>query len=154
MERFEKYLNNGNSEEKRICLFWLTSFGIQSVVNLRPSDYLMSLAVRHIKGEITLNRVHDEINGYYQHHKHSSHNSDHQHHTQEHRDDSPYFILFHRAPPSVTLDKTTNLRRFQKNTPIGAHSYESILSHFFSNFNLFINLCPTRTRILLRCRSF
>ena len=83
MERFEKYLNNGNSEEKRICLYWLTSFGIQSVVNLRPSYYLMSLAVRHIKGEITLNRVHDEINNYYQHHKHSSHDSDHQHHTQE-----------------------------------------------------------------------
>lgn len=84
MKRFEPYFLNGNSEEKRICLYWLTSFGIQSVVHLKPSEFLLSTVERHIKGEWTLDRVKKEIDQYYSHHHHHSHDeSDHRHHTQE-----------------------------------------------------------------------
>ena len=84
MKRFEPYFLKGNSEEKRICLYWLTSFGIQSVVHLKPSEFLLSTVERHIKGEWTLDHVKKEIDQYYSHHHNHSHDeSDHRHHTQE-----------------------------------------------------------------------
>ena len=86
MKRFERYYLNGKQEEKRICLYWLTSFGIQSVVNLKPSDFLLSVVERHVKGEITLDRVKKELDQYYENKRHHRHDEDaghHHHHTQE-----------------------------------------------------------------------
>ena len=84
MKRFEPYYLNGNNEEKRICLFWLTSFGIQSVVHLKPSEFLLSIAERHIKGEWTLDRVKKELDQYYEQKRHHRHDeSGHHHHTHE-----------------------------------------------------------------------
>ena len=65
MSQFDKYLKKNNSEEKKYCLYWLTSFGIQSVVNLKPSEFLLDLIVRHIEGEIDLKRVQTSINEHY-----------------------------------------------------------------------------------------
>ncbi len=85
MNRFDKYISRGNSEEKRICLFWLTSFGIQSVVNLKPSDFMLSIVERHVKGELTLERVKSEMDRYYEQQRRNRHDdeSQHRHHTQE-----------------------------------------------------------------------
>ena len=57
MQNFEKYLKKEHSEEKRYCLMWMTAFGIQSVVNLKPSDFLLDLITRH--------KVKSSINDHY-----------------------------------------------------------------------------------------
>ena len=48
----------GNKEEKERALLWLTTFGIQSVVNLKPSEDFFAIIKRHIEGECDINQIH------------------------------------------------------------------------------------------------
>ncbi len=81
MPNFEKYLKVKNSEAKRHCLYWLTAFGIQSVVNLKPSDFLQDLITKHIEGSMDLKEVQATINEHY--HRLRQNGDQHSHHTFE-----------------------------------------------------------------------
>lgn len=69
MNKIEKYLKEGTKEEKQRALYWLTTFGIQSVVNLKPSDDFCQIIERHIKGERDIKQIHQDTHDYY-HEKH------------------------------------------------------------------------------------
>ncbi len=82
MSTIEKYLKSSNSQEREYCYFWLTSFGIQSVVSLKPSEHLFPIISRHIEGEIDLPRTHQEVHDFY-HLLHKESGSHQIHHEEE-----------------------------------------------------------------------
>lgn len=84
MYEIEKFLSSRNPQEREYALYWLTSFGIQSVVDLKPTDDLMPIISRHIKGEIDIRRTRQEVHNFYHELHQSSH--DHQMHRGEEAD--------------------------------------------------------------------
>ena len=74
MTQIEKYANSRNKEEKKRALLWLTTFGIQSVVNLKPSEDFFAIIKRHIEGECDINQIHLDTREYY-HQAHRKSNS-------------------------------------------------------------------------------
>jgi fido (protein-threonine AMPylation protein) len=76
MLKIEKYLLNGNRQERENCCFWLTSFGIQSVVGLKPSEDLDSIITRHIEGKTDIHSIRQEVHDFYHeyHHRTGDHN--------------------------------------------------------------------------------
>lgn len=56
-----EYENTKDTKEK----LWKTSFGLQKVDGLRPSQYLVDLSRQEINGELTYREVSDEIERYY-----------------------------------------------------------------------------------------
>lgn len=73
MNPIEKYLQGSNEEAKKRALAWLTVFGIQSVVSLKPSDDFCHIIARHIEGERDINQIHQDTHDYY--HKQHAHTS-------------------------------------------------------------------------------
>ena len=65
MNTIEKYLQEGNKDEKRRALYWLTIFGIQSVVSLKPSDDFCEIIKGHIEGRCDISQIHQETHDYY-----------------------------------------------------------------------------------------
>ncbi len=45
---------------------WQTAIGLQDVDGLKPSEYLIQTAVKHIEGDITIDQVKDLLDSYYQ----------------------------------------------------------------------------------------
>ena len=76
MLKIEKYLSSRNRQEREYCYLWLTSFGIQSVVGLKPSGNLASIISRHIEGEIDIRRTRQDVHDFYHayHHETGDHN--------------------------------------------------------------------------------
>ncbi len=74
MTQIEKYATSRNKEEKERALLWLTTFGIQSVVNLKPSEDFFAIIKRHIEGECDINQIHLDTREYY-HQAHRNANS-------------------------------------------------------------------------------
>ena len=72
MSRLDKYLNSRNAQQREYCLYWLTAFGIQSVVQLKPSDDLYAIITRHIEGDIDIHRTRDELREFYNNYHRSS----------------------------------------------------------------------------------
>ena len=81
MERIKKYLSSRNLQERDRCLLWLTSFGIQSVVDLTPSTDLLRIIEHHINGSWDIERTYDEVRAFY----HAKHEHDHGHHHRRYR---------------------------------------------------------------------
>ena len=65
MKELEKYLRSRNPQEREYCLYWLSAFGIQSVVSLRPSEDLIPIISRHIEGIVDIHRTRKELREYY-----------------------------------------------------------------------------------------
>lgn len=65
MERIKSYLTSRNAQERELAILWLTSFGIQSVVNLKPSENLFPIIIRHIEGTTDISRTCSEIQEFY-----------------------------------------------------------------------------------------
>ena len=65
MLKIEKYLSSRNSQEREKSILWLTSFGIQSVVDLKPSDDIAPIISRHIEGKIDISSTRQEVHDYY-----------------------------------------------------------------------------------------
>lgn len=65
MKELEKYLRSRNPQEREYCLYWLSAFGIQSVVSLRPSEDLIPIISRHIEGIVDIHRTRTELREYY-----------------------------------------------------------------------------------------
>ena len=82
MERLNKYTSSKRTQEREFSLYWLTAFGIQSVVDLKPSEVLLPLVEQHVRGEKSLNEIKQELYDYY-HELHIKHNSHHIHRDEE-----------------------------------------------------------------------
>ena len=54
-----------NSEIKELPDAWLTSIGLQGAAELKVSAFLLDLAIRNVKGEITRDEVSQSLNAHY-----------------------------------------------------------------------------------------
>ena len=66
MSDFDKYIRQGEPESKEKAQAWQTAIGLQDVDGLKPSEYLLQTAGRHIEGYITIGEVKRLIDSYYQ----------------------------------------------------------------------------------------
>ena len=57
--------HSDNSEIKEKADAWLTSIGLQGAAELRVSAFLLDLAIRNAKGEITRDEVSQLLNAHY-----------------------------------------------------------------------------------------
>ena len=58
-------LHSENSEIKELADAWLTSIGLQGAAELKVSAFLLDLAIRNVKGEITRDEVSQLLNARY-----------------------------------------------------------------------------------------
>lgn len=84
MSKIEKYLSSRNSKEREYCILWLTAFGIQSVVDLKPSEDLDPIISRHIEGKTDISQTHKEVHDFY--HAYHRETGDHNMHRNEEAD--------------------------------------------------------------------
>jgi fido (protein-threonine AMPylation protein) len=66
MNNFEEYIRQGEPQKKEKSYVWQTATGLQAVDGLKPSDYLIETARRHIEGDITIDEVRNLIKIYYE----------------------------------------------------------------------------------------
>ena len=66
MSDFDKYIRQGEPDSKAKAQAWQTAIGLQDVDGLKPSEYLLQTAGRHIEGDITIGEVKRLIDSYYQ----------------------------------------------------------------------------------------
>ncbi|MBQ7040621.1 Fic family protein [Candidatus Saccharibacteria bacterium] len=64
METYDKVSDDIPAKKKRE--YWDTAFGLQAVDNIKPSEYLKSLANEHIEGKKTYCEVSENLISYYQ----------------------------------------------------------------------------------------
>ena len=62
---FDEYIRQGEPDQKEKAGYWQTAIGLQAVDGLRVSDYLLELARKNIKGELTIDEVNDLLDKYY-----------------------------------------------------------------------------------------
>lgn len=62
---FDKYIQNGTPEQKKCAQNWSIAIGLQAVDGLQVSDYLIELAEKNIKGELTSDEVSKLLNEHY-----------------------------------------------------------------------------------------
>ena len=65
MSDFDRYIKQGEPAQAEKALIWQTAIGLQDVDGLKPSQYLMETAQRHIEGDITIDDVRSLIDSYY-----------------------------------------------------------------------------------------
>lgn len=62
---FEEYIKDGTPEQKERAENWQIAIGLQAVDNLKVSPVLLELARKHIRGEITIEEVEQQILKYH-----------------------------------------------------------------------------------------
>ena len=62
-QTYDPVLDNLDANKKRE--YWDTSFGLQAVDGLKPSEYMQSLADDHVAGRKSYYEVNEELNHYY-----------------------------------------------------------------------------------------
>lgn len=62
---FDKYIRNGTPEQKECAQNWSIAIGLQAVDGLQVSEYLIELAEKNIKGELTSDEVSKLLNEHY-----------------------------------------------------------------------------------------
>ena len=70
MHIFDEYLNDTDQEKRERAKLWRASIGLQTVDNLRVSNFLIDTARKHIEGEISMDEVNQLIKEYYESKKH------------------------------------------------------------------------------------
>lgn len=65
MSDFDKYIRQGEPESREKAQAWQTAIGLQDVDGLKPSEYLLQTAGRHIEGDITIEDAKQLIDSYY-----------------------------------------------------------------------------------------
>lgn len=83
METIKKYITSRNKQEREACLLWLTAFGIQSVVDLKPSDDLLRIIIKHIEGQNNIDDTRREVHDFYHEQHKLSTNKGHHHRFEE-----------------------------------------------------------------------
>ncbi len=63
---FEEYIREANPSKREKGYAWHTAIGLQAVDGLSTSDYLKTLAVRNIEGEISYEEVNSLLQAYYE----------------------------------------------------------------------------------------
>lgn len=66
MTDFDEYIRQGEPQKREKGYAWQTAIGLQAVDGLKPSEYLIETARKHIEGDITINEVQELIKSYYQ----------------------------------------------------------------------------------------
>lgn len=61
----DEYIRQGELDERERGKAWKTAIGLQQVDGLKPSDYLIDTARRHIEGDITISEAKSLIDTYY-----------------------------------------------------------------------------------------
>ena len=62
MSEFDEYIVHGEPGQKEKADAWQTAIGLQDVDGLKVSPYLLDLAIRNVKGEITCDEVRQRLN--------------------------------------------------------------------------------------------
>ena len=65
MSEFDEYIVHGEPGQKEKADAWQTAIGLQDVDGLKVSPYLLDLAIRNVKGEITCDEVSQLLNAHY-----------------------------------------------------------------------------------------
>lgn len=63
---FKEYLKESEPDKASKGYVWSTAIGLQAVDGLKPSQYLIDIAVQNIEGKITLKEVQNLIDSYYE----------------------------------------------------------------------------------------
>ena len=66
MTEFDKYIRQGEPDQKEKAAAWQVAIGLQDVDGLKPSEYLIQTAQQHIEGDISIDEVKHLIDTYYQ----------------------------------------------------------------------------------------
>ena len=66
MSTFEEYIRQGEPVRSAKAAAWQAAIGLQDVDGLKPSEYLVETAKRHIEGDVTIQEVKGLIDTYYQ----------------------------------------------------------------------------------------
>lgn len=73
---FEEYIKDAQPNKREKAYAWSTAIGLQAVDGLTTSEYLRSLAVKNIEGEISIKEATDLLSEYYEiNSKRVTHNS-------------------------------------------------------------------------------
>ena len=62
---FDEYIQQGEPQKREKGYAWQTAIGLQAVDGLKPSEYLIETARKHIEGDITIDEVQQLIKSYY-----------------------------------------------------------------------------------------
>lgn len=65
IQDLDEYILQGEPERREKAIAWQTAIGLQAVDGLTVSDYLIELAIKNIKGELTSQDVNRMINEHY-----------------------------------------------------------------------------------------
>ena len=65
MINFDEYIKQGEPQKREKGYAWQTAIGLQAVDGLKPSEYLIETARKHIEGDITIDEVQQLIKNYY-----------------------------------------------------------------------------------------
>ena len=65
MSDFDEYIKQGEPLKREKGYAWQTAIGLQAVDGLKPSEYLIETARKHIEGDITIDEVQQLIKSYY-----------------------------------------------------------------------------------------
>jgi hypothetical protein len=65
MHNFDEYIRQVEPGKKEKAALWKTAIGLQQTDGLKPSDYLIETAIKHIEGDITFKEVHRRLDDYY-----------------------------------------------------------------------------------------
>ena len=65
MINFDEYIQQGEPQKREKGYAWQTAIGLQAVDGLKPSEYLIETARKHIEGDITIDEVQQLIKSYY-----------------------------------------------------------------------------------------
>lgn len=65
MINFDEYIKQGEPQKREKGYAWQTAIGLQAVDGLKPSEYLIETARKHIEGDITIDEVQQLIKSYY-----------------------------------------------------------------------------------------
>ena len=66
MTEFDKYIRQGEPDQKEKAAAWQVAIGLQDVDGLKPSEYLIRTAQQRIEGDISIDEVKHLIDTYYQ----------------------------------------------------------------------------------------
>ena len=71
---FKEYILESDPTKKELGYSWYTAIGLQRVDGLETSEYLKSVALSNIDGDISLKKAEELINSYYE--QNDNHSSD------------------------------------------------------------------------------
>ena len=66
MTDFEEYIKQGDADKRERARNWQMAIGLQKVDGLKPSDFLIQIAIQNIEGEITMEEAINRIDAHYE----------------------------------------------------------------------------------------